>query len=240
MKRAAPYCPRGRKSCTGSTANSAEQSVARSSSATRPPNSAEQPADEWRIWPSSKQVEVPRHKQTHTRPLPLPCTIDGWINGSSCRGQYAGHGKSKIVYRLTNRLILKLCKERDQEPCLFEKLQALGVYPKVHASGQCSTLSSAGQSAEIWQVWLSDYAKPLDQILKESPAASNICIPGAIRAMLTAHSGRHILSDNALFNFGMLQGNVVTIDAGSCESSEMTKGEFNQKYLKNPGAKLKR
>ena len=120
MTCAAPYCPCGRKSCTGSTTNSVEQSVARSSSATRPPNSVEPPADEWRIWPSSKQVEVPRHKQTHTRPLPLPCTIDGWINGPSYRGQLAGHGTSKFVYRLTNRLLLKLCRERYQEPCLHK------------------------------------------------------------------------------------------------------------------------
>ena len=167
--------------------------------------SAEQPAEQWSIWPSSEQVEVPKHKQTHTRPLPLQFTIDGWIRGSSCHGQYTGHGNSKVVYRLTNGLILKLCKNRDQEPRLFEQLLALGVYPKVHASGQCSTVSSAGQPAEMWQAWLSDYAKPLDQILKEFPAASKICIPGAIRAMVKAHAGGHILSDNALFNFGMVE-----------------------------------
>ena len=33
--------------------------------------------------------------------------------------------------------------------------------------------------------------------------------------MLIAHSNNHILSDNALFNFGMVGGNVVIIDAGS-------------------------
>ena len=98
-------------------------------------------------------------------------------------------------------------------------------------------MSSAGQSAEIWQAWLSDYTKPLDQILKESPAASNICIPGATRAMLAAHSGRHILSDNALFNCGTLQGNVVAIDVGSCESSDMTKGEFNKECMKHVWSK---
>ena len=202
-----------------------------SNPSTEASNSAEQPAEQWTIWPSNEQLEVPKHEQTHTRPLPLPFTIDGSIGGSFCHGQYAGHGNSKVVYRLTNGLILKLCKNRDQEPRLFEQLLALGVYPKVHASGQCSTVSSAGQPAEMWQAWLSDYAKPLDQILKEFPAASKICIPGAIRAMVKAHAGGHILSDNALFNFGMLQGNVVIIDAGSRESSQMKKSEFNKKVM---------
>ena len=33
--------------------------------------------------------------------------------------------------------------------------------------------------------------------------------------MLTAHSREHTLSDNSLFNFGMVHDNVVIIDAGS-------------------------
>ena len=59
-----------------------------------------------------------------------------------------------------------------------------------------------------------DYAKPLDQILQEDPATSNVCILGAIHAMVTAHSREHLLSDNALLNFGMVQDNVVIMDAG--------------------------
>ena len=144
--------------------------------------------------------------------------------------QYAGHGLSKTVYRLTDKLVLKLCEETDQEPKLFQALQATGVYPMVHASCQCQVFDSAGRPAQTWHAWVVDYAKPLDQILKEYPNTSNVCILGAIHAMVTAHSRQHLLSDNALFNFGMLQDlNVVIIDAGSrSETPPMTKGAFNK------------
>ena len=147
--------------------------------------------------------------------------------------QYAGHGQSKIVYRLTDKLVLKLCEERDQEPEVFQALQASGVYPKVHAWRQCQVVHSAGRPVRTWHAWVIDYAKPLDQVLKEDPAASKICILGAIHAMVTAHSKDHILSDNALFNFGMVQDNVVIIDAGSRrKSSKMARGEFNKLVMR--------
>jgi len=138
-----------------------------------------------------------------------------------------------MVYRLTNGLVLKLCETKDQEPSLFQDLETMGIYPKLHASNNCIIRSSAGQPAGTWQAWLCDYAKPLDQILQEFPTASDICIPGAIRAMLLAHTRNHILSDNALFNFGMLHGSVVIIDAGSRSQQQYagggwTKGAFNQ------------
>ena len=196
-------------------------------------NSAEQPAEHWMIWASREQVEVPQHKLTHTRPLPLPFTIDGWIMGESYRRrQYAGHGQSKVVYRLTDKLVLKLCEKRDQEPEVFQALQASGVYPKVQASCQCQLVDSAGQPVQTWHAWVIEYAAPLDQILKENLATTNICIPGAIHAMVKAHSREHTLSDNSLFNFGMVHDNVVIIDAGSRPmSSKMRKSEFNQKVM---------
>ena len=120
MERPARYCPTSRMSSAGSTGNSAEQPVTRSKSSTQLSNSAEQPAEQWRIWASREQVEVPKHKLTHTRPLPLPFTIDGWVMGEFYwQRQYAGHGKSKIVYRLTDKLVLKLCEKTDQEPGCF-------------------------------------------------------------------------------------------------------------------------
>ena len=98
-------------------------------------HSAEQPAvssgsaAEWTISASLDQVEVPRNKQTHTRRLPLPFTIDAWIMGEYYgRRQYLAHGKSKVSYSLSERLLRKLCEQRDQEPDLFRQLQATGVY----------------------------------------------------------------------------------------------------------------
>jgi len=51
--------------------------------------------------------------------------------------------------------------------------------------------------------------------------------------MLTAHSRGHILSDNALFNFGMLHGSVVIIDAGRRSNQPlMSTDTFSKKVMK--------
>ena len=69
--------------------------------------------------------------------------------------------------------------------------------------------------------------------MKENPAAINVCIPEAVRAMLIAQSMGHILSDNALFNFGMGDSNVVIIDAGSRpKEPKMNKTTFNRTVMK--------
>ena len=137
-----------------------------------------------------------------------------------------GHGKSKVCYCLTERLVLKLCNQKDQEPDLFRELQSTGVYPRVRASAQCIF------GDQTWHAWIVEQAKPLDQILHENPAASGVCIAGAVRAMLIAHSKNHILSDNALFNFRMLDGNVVIIDAGSrVGQAELSIDKFNRKVM---------
>ena len=142
------------------------------------------------------------------------------------RRQYLGHGQSKVCYWLTEGLILKLRQQKDQEPDLFRELQATGVYPKVHASAQCQFRD------QTWHAWIVEQAKPLDQILKEYQTASNVCIPGAVRAMLVAWSRNHILSDNALFNFGMVNDNVVIIDAGSRSGEpQQSRSRFNRKVM---------
>ena len=212
-----PYDPSGRRS-------SVEQPVAMINSAThwrghRLPksSSAVPPGALWTIWASHEQVNVPKEKHTHTRKLSLAFTIDGLIMGNRYgKLQYAGHGQSKTVYHLTDNLVLKLCEKPDHEPQVFKSLEATGVYPIVHASCECQVFDSAGKIyARNWYAWVMDYAKPLDQVLQEHPDTSYFCILGAIHAMVTAHSSEHSLSDNALFNFGMVQDNVVIIDAGS-------------------------
>ena len=46
------------------------------------------------------------------------------------RRQYLGHGLTKVCDWLTQRLVLKLRDQRDQEPDLFRQLEATSVYPK--------------------------------------------------------------------------------------------------------------
>ena len=202
------------------------------------PPRAEQ-AEHWTIAASHVQVEVPRHELTHDRKLPLPCRIDAFINGKLYpQAPYLGHGLSKVVYRLTEQRVLKLCDLDDQEPGLFQDLHASGVYPTVHAKNQCQQLHSPGWPARTWNAWVMDYAMPLDKILKTSPALSNVCIIGAIHAMLTAYSRGHIMSDNDFCNFGMVGATspcsrkVVIIDAGSrAFRAPISKGDFNETVM---------
>ena len=59
--------------------------IRRMNSAATAEHGAEQPAvvrgsaTEWTIPASLDQVEMPKHKQMHTRPMPLPFTINAWI-----------------------------------------------------------------------------------------------------------------------------------------------------------------
>ena len=102
--------------------------------------------------------------------------------------------------------------------------------PQIQSSCQCQLVDSAGQPDPTWHAWVSEYAVPLDEILKENRVSSKFCILGAVYAMVRAHSFGFVMSDNALSNFGMEHDNVVIIDAGSRDMySETRKGEFNKR-----------
>ncbi len=198
----------------------------------------------WQIWPSREQKVIPADKLTHVRPLPLATTIEGCVNGQYCHGGYAGHGNSKVVYRLTNGQMLKLVPQNDQEPEVFKRLQSLRIFPKIHACGDCIVHSnddvgqpagSVGQHANhgIWYAWLTEEAQPLDAYLQKAEASPEKCIMGCIRAITSAAAAKHILSDNALFNFGMLGDTVVIIDAGSRSAEEWSKAEVTKKVMQS-------
>jgi len=155
-----------------------------------PTSSAEQPAKPWGIWEAERQVDVPRHMLTHTRALPLPTTIVCDIDGSTCHGVYLGHGQSKIVYRLPDDRVLKLCDKRNQEADLFATWHSIGAYPIIYASNQCTVhitkiiRRTHTVTHPTWYAWVSDYTIPLDSILKTFPSAADVVIVGAVRAMI--------------------------------------------------------
>ena len=192
---------------------------------------------------AERQVDVQNYMVTHTRALLPPMTILCDIDGSICHRVYLGHGQSKIVYRLPDDRVLKVCDKRNQEPDIFTKWHSLGAYPNIHASNQCTvhitkiTARTQTVTHPTWYALVSDYAIPLDRILKKCLAVADIVIVGAVRAMIRAHSIGHIISDNGFYNFGGLKGNVVIIcDVSHC-AAVMRRGEFNlkvaSKYLSN-------
>ena len=131
---------------------------------------------QWDIRPSNHQVPVEQY--THLRPLPLPMSLDTTIDGVSCKAQYLGHGKSKVAYLLATDMphkftgkVLKLCKVPDQVPQLFKELSESRLYPLIHSSNSCIECDSVGQPVGQWNAWVTDYATPLDQFLKQPPRA---------------------------------------------------------------------
>ena len=140
----------------------------------KPAMSSAQPAQRdtslWQISPSKHQDAAVQY--THLRSLPLPTTLDISFDDINCKAHYQGHGKSKVAYLLKTGTfsgkVLKLCKDADQEPRLFAELSSTGIYPQIHASNSCIEYDSVGQAVGRWQAWVTDYATPLDQFLRQA------------------------------------------------------------------------
>ena len=94
-------------------------------------------------------------------------------------------------------------------------------------------LDSVEQPVRQWNGWITDLAVPLDQALRQpglSSAAGGRCVVGAVRCMLRAAKHGHSMDDPSPYNFGMLGGDVVIIDAGLRPplDKEMSKSQLNQ------------
>lgn len=221
-------------------------------------SSAAQPAQhvtlkEWSLTPSLVQKPVRREELTHTRPLPLAATVDVFIDDVRFEGQYQGHGKSKIVYLLKDTTVrhkwagkvLKLCEGTDPEPDLFRRHEDSGLYPRVYAVNRCKEYKNCSvvQPGKRWHAWVSEVAIPLDKWIRGRHLTLDeirSCIACTIRTMLRAAAHGHIMSDNAMFNFGMLRGEIVIIDAGSYNIgfAQLTKSDFNFKCMRKFWPKL--
>ena len=214
------------------------------------PSSVAQPAVKingaWQLWPSEHQI--PAKQYTHFRPVPLPLSIHVRINGIDCDGQYEGHGQSKVAFLLSaddsdlSGKILKLCDKVDHEPHLFAELSSTGLYPEIYSRSMCIEYGGAAQPVVKWHAWITEHVTPLDQFLKRANVIASNCILGAIRCMLVAQQHGHYLSDNALFNFGVLQNKIVILDAGSREKDVATlcrKSDFNTTCMSKFWNKIK-
>merc|ERR1712061_428515 len=86
----------------------------------------------WILYPRQPPLPLPPIRLSHTRAVPLPLSIGIKLDDSSpYEGNYAGHGKTKLGYRLSTstqvsghapQTLLKMRPECDPEPILFFKL----------------------------------------------------------------------------------------------------------------------
>ena len=102
---------------------------------------------------------------------------------------------------------------------------------------------SVGQSVRRWNAWVVEQAMPLDQFLgnpSTSDEVANGCAIGTIRSMLHAAKHGHTMSDNAMFDFGLLGNEIVIIDAGARHlTPEMSKRDFNVTTMRKLWGKLR-
>ena len=123
---------------------------------------------------------------------------------------------------------------------MFVDLSSAGLYPEIHSSNVCIEYDSVAQPVAQWYAWVTERALPMDQFLKRRDVLPNVSVVGIIRCTLHAAMCGHYLSDNNMFNFGVLRNEVVIIDAGSrkLEQRQITKGEFNKLCMRNLWTKL--
>ena len=83
------------------------------------------PEQMWTIRPSRHQPPSTEFEPTHNRPMPLPFAIDLVIGDKTHACLYVGHGKSKVVYKVTDEpQVLKLTARKDEEPDVCQQLSS--------------------------------------------------------------------------------------------------------------------
>ena len=83
----------------------------------------------WTIRPSHHQPLSTEFELTHDRPMPLAFAMDFVIDDKTYACLYCGHGKSKVVYKVTDmesaKVVLKLTPSKDPEPYVCQELSDL-------------------------------------------------------------------------------------------------------------------
>ena len=133
------------------------------------------PEQIWKIRPSYPQPSSSEFEETHTRPMPLPFVIDLVIGDRTYACRYAGHGQSKVVYKINNEpTVLKLTANEDEEPEVCKQLSRscsavqpeFKICPAIYAIGRCQEQDQWGKATREWFAWLAEFAFPLDKYMQ--------------------------------------------------------------------------
>ena len=204
----------------------------------------------WTMKPSRYQPPPSEFELTHDRSMPLPFAIDVEIDGKTQACRYCGHGQSKVVYTLTDEptRVLKLTAKEDQEPHVCQQLArdssaaqpAVKICPTIYAIGRCEEQDLWGKPKRNWCAWLAQYAIPLDKYLQRRNVDCKACLEIALYKQVIAAQHGVLLSDNNLFNFGVVEDTVVIIDVGSRprQKEAIPKSTMNSKAMKGWFRKL--
>ena len=224
-------------------------------SAVQPPvsrNTMNEPAPEhiFTIKPTHPQPPASEFEFTHKRPIPLPLAIDVVIGAQTHAWRYWGHGQSKVVYRSTDepQKVLKLTATQDHEPQVCRRLSpdgsaaqpAVKIFTTIYAAGRCEEQDQWGRPKGEWFAWLAEYATPLDKYMQRPNADRQACLKIALYKQVLAAQHGLLLSDNNLFNFGVVDNTVVIIDIGSraLQGHAPSKGTMNTAAIANWWKKL--
>ena len=170
------------------------------------------PEQIWTIRPSHHQPPSNEFELTHThpRPMPLPFAIDLVIGDKTYACLYVGHGKSKVVYKVTDEpQVLKLTARKDEEPDVCQQLSSncsavqpdLKICPAIYTIGRCQEQDQWGKPTREWFAWLAEFAFPLDKYMQGMDVDRKACLKLALYKQVKAAQHGLLLSDNNLFNF---------------------------------------
>ena len=130
--------------------------------------------------------------------------------------------------------MLKLTEREDDEPYVCQQLSErcsaaqpdLKICPTIYKIGPCQVQDQWGSSFPHFFAWLAEYATPLDKYMQGLNVDRRACLKMALYKQVLASQHGLLMSDNNLFNFGVLDNTVVIIDTGSrtVKSHAITKG----------------
>ena len=191
----------------------------------------------WSLLPTKHNFDLASYrcaKDVHPREVPLALLNELFIGDESYAAQYQGHGQTQIAFKLMSSsggaldgCVLKVvCPSKlDPEVDTMHHLNKsdAGICVPILREGYVSTTDFPKLRA-----WICGYATPLNVFLTEERAVLERCMLGVLICILRAAESGCLISDVGFYNFGVVQGRVVIIDAGSRGVSDE---RFNKKTL---------
>jgi len=174
----------------------------------------------WQLAPNVSQPTIQSLHLTHDRPLPLPAWNTLHIETRKYRATYAGHGQTKVVYKLSgagnrfDQCILKIICPGKPDPEI-DGMQRLEAVRSTAAMEILSVGNICTPQYPSLTAWVTRYAHPLDKFLQTYIAHPPRCILSALLAVLRATECNCLVTDCGFYNFGVFENEVRIIDLGS-------------------------